>query len=238
MLLYFSYYRNLESFANICKSLSPYASPIVVVPKKAPPRAPESGQNQLCIDYQRLNQQLPFVQKADSNIKGVISMIPLPKIEGLFGKLKGAKIFTTIDLQQSYHHVALMDDSICKTAFTTPFGKLEFLKCPFGLNQAPAYFMALINNVLEGCDVFAVAYMDNILVYSPDENTHLKHLEIIFMKLKKARLKIKISKCSFLKKHLHYLGHLISAECILPMREKTAAIKELVPLLMYMMCNR
>ena len=89
--------------------------------------------------------------------------------------------------------------------------------------------MALINKVVEGRDGFAIGYMDDILVYSPDDKTHLKHLEMIFMKLKKARLKIKIIKCSFLRKHLHYLGHLISADGILSMREKTAAIKELVP---------
>ena len=89
--------------------------------------------------------------------------------------------------------------------------------------------MALINNVLEGCDGFAIAYMDDILIYSPDEKTRLKHLEIIFKKLKKAKLKIKISKCSFLKKHLHYLGHLLSVDGILPMKEKTATIRELVP---------
>ena len=142
-----------------------------------------------------------------------------------FGKLKGAKIFTTIDLQQGYHHIALTEDSIHKTAFTTPFGKWEFVKCPFGLNQAPAYFMALINQVLEGCDGFAIVYMDDILVYSSDEKTHLKHLETIFKRLRKARLKIKISKCSFLKKHLHYLGHLLSAEGIMPMREKKTNAK-------------
>ena len=147
----------------------------------------------------------------------------------LFGRLKGTKIFTTIDLRQGYHHIALTEDSIQKTAFTTPFGKWEFVKCPFGLNQAPAYIMALINNVLEGCDGFAIAYMDDILIYSPDEKTHLKHLEIIFMKLKKAKLKIKISKCSFLKKYLHYLGHLQSEDGMLPMKEKTATIRELVP---------
>ena len=89
--------------------------------------------------------------------------------------------------------------------------------------------MALINNILEGCDGFGIAYMDDILIYSPDEKSHLKHPEIIFKKLKKARLKIKISKCSFLKKHLHYLGHLLSADGILSMKEKTAAIRELVP---------
>ena len=103
------------------------------------------------------------------------------------------------------------------------------MKCPFGLNQAPAYLMALINQVLEGCDGFAIVYMDDILVYSSDEKTHLKHLETIFKRLRKARLKIKISKCIFLKKHLHYLGHLLSAEGIMPMREKTDAITELLP---------
>ena len=83
-------------------------------------------------------------------------------------------------------------------AFTTPFGKLEFVKCPFGLNQAPAYFMAIIKKVLEGCEAYAIAYMVDILILSKDEETHLKHLEIIFVKLKKAKLKIKISKSSFL----------------------------------------
>ena len=89
--------------------------------------------------------------------------------------------------------------------------------------------MALINNVLEGGDGFAIAYMDDILIYRPNEKTHLKHLKIILKKLKKARWKIRISKCNFLKKNLHYLGHLLSADGILPMKEKTAAIRELVP---------
>ena len=88
----------MERSGVIQKSLSPYVSPIVVVPKKAPPEASENEQKRLVIDYQKLNQQLPFVQKADSSAKGVISLIPLPKIDELFGKLKGAKIFTTIDL--------------------------------------------------------------------------------------------------------------------------------------------
>ena len=80
-------------------------------------------------------------------------------------------------------------------------GKWEFLKCPFGLNQAPAYFMALINRVLEGCETFAIVYMDDILIFSVDEETHLKHIKLIFEKLDDARLKIKLSECSFFKKH-------------------------------------
>ena len=132
----------------IRKSLSPYASPIVVVPKKAPPGAPENEQKRLVIDYQKLNKQLPFVQKADSNAKGAISLIPLPKIDELFARLEGAKVFSTIDLQQGYHHIF--------HSFHNHLGKWEFLKCPFGLNQAPAYFRASINRVLEGCEAFAI----------------------------------------------------------------------------------
>ena len=119
--------------------------------------------------------------------------------------------------------------SIPKTAFTTPWGKWEFLKCPFGLNQALAYFMALINRVLEGCEAFAIVYMDDILIFSVDEDEHLKHLQIIFERLQNAKLKIKLTKCSFFKKHLHYLGHIITANGILPTKEKTAAIMEMAP---------
>ena len=88
----------MEKSGVIHKSLSPYASPIMGVPKKGPSGAPESEQKWLCIDYQRLNQQLPLVLEADSNTKGVFSLTPLPKIDEPFGKSKGAKIFTTIDL--------------------------------------------------------------------------------------------------------------------------------------------
>ena len=72
-------------------------------------------------------------------------------------------------------------------------GKWEFVKVPFGLNQAPAYFMALINKVLEGCEEFALGYMDDILIFSPDERTHLIHIEVIFEQLQKAKLKLKMS---------------------------------------------
>ena len=121
----------------------------------------------------------------------------MPKIDELFAKLKGAEIFSTIDLQQGYHHIALTDYSISKTAFSTPWGKWEFLKCPFGLNQAPAHFMALINRVLEGCETFAFVYMDDILIFSVDEETHLKHIKLIFEKLNDARLKLSCQNVAF-----------------------------------------
>ena len=218
----------LAAAGTIRRSLSRYASPVVVVPKKAPPDAPIEDKHRMAIDYRHLNKQMPFVKSVDSNKKGAVSLIPLPKIDQLFARLNGAVIFSAIDIRQGYHHIALSEDAIPKTAFSLETGeKWEFLKVPFGLSQAPAYFMALINKVLEGCEVFALGYMDDILIYSPDEETHLIHIEAIFIRLQEAKLKLKLSKCSFFKKHLHYLGHLISSDGLLPTVEKTAAIKDL-----------
>ena len=220
----------LAAAGTIRRSLSRYASPVVVVPKKAPPDAPIEDKHRMAIDYRRLNNQMPFVKSVDSHKKGAVSLIPLPKIDQLFARLNGATIFSAIDIRQGYHHIALSEDAIPKTAFSLETGeKWEFLKVPFGLSQAPAYFMALINKVLEGCEEFALGYMDDILIYSPDEETHLIHIETIFNRLQEAKLKLKLSKCSFFKKHVHYLGHLISSDGLLPTVEKTIAIKDLAP---------
>ena len=220
----------LAEAGTIHRSLSRYASPIVVVPKKAPPNAPLEDQHQMAIDYQCLNAQMPFVKSADLHSKGAVTLIPLPKIDELFARLNSAKVFSTIDIRQGYHHIALSEDAIPKTAFSFSTGeKWEFLKVPFGLSQAPAYFMALITKVLAGCETFALGYMDDILIFSSDEEAHLDHIEAIFHHLQDAKLKLKLSKCNFLKKHLHYLGHLVLADGLLPTVEKTVAIKDLAP---------
>ena len=201
----------LAKAGTICRSLSKYASPVVVVPKKATPDAPVEEKYRMAIDYRHLNKQMPFVTSADFHAKGAVSLIPLPKIDELFARLNGAKVFSALDLRQGYHHIALSEDAIPKTAFSLASGeKWEFVKVSFGFSQAPAYFMALINKVLAGCEEFALGYMDDILIFSPDEETHLKHLEAVFHHLQEARLKLKLSKCSFFKKHLHYLGHLMA----------------------------
>ena len=99
---------------------------------------------------------------------------------------------------------------------------------PFGLAQAPAYFEALISELLKGLSHFAIAYLDDIIIFSQTEEEHLKHLEIIFRRLKEAGLKLKRSKCSFMKLHIEYLGHLISGKGIEPMPDKLTSIKEML----------
>ena len=98
---------------------------------------------------------------------------------------------------------------------------------PFRLAQAPAYFQALISKVLEGLSHFAIAYLDNIIIFSKTEEEHLQHLEIIFERLDEASLKLIRSKCSFMRMHIEYLGHLISEKGIELMPDKLSAIKEM-----------
>ena len=117
-------------------------------------------------------------------------MVPLPKIDEMYAKLKGAKFFSTIDLRSGYYHIALGKDSRAKMAFVTPFGKYEFLQVPFGLAQAPAYFQHLMNQVLDNCS-FAMTYLDDIIIFSETEEQHLAHIEEIFKRLEAADLKMK-----------------------------------------------
>ena len=137
-------------------------------------------------------------------------------------------MFSALDLTSGYYHIELGSTSQKKTAFVTPFGKWEFNMVPFGLAQAPAYFQALISEVLKGLSHFTIAYLDDIIIFSQTEEEHLKHLEIIFGRLKEAGLKLRRSKCSFMKFHIEYLGHLISEKEIEPMPDKLTAIKEML----------
>ena len=131
-------------------------------------------------------------------------------------------------MRSGYYHMVLSEKSRPKSAFVSSFSKWEFKRCPFGLAQAPAYFQRLVNEVLSGL-TFAFGYLNDILVYSPVMETHLEHLRKLFMKLREADLKLKEVKCNFLKKHIQYLGHIVSGKGITPMPEKLACIKEMPP---------
>ena len=172
-----------------------------------------------------INALQPMVIKADSKAKRNFTLHLLPNIDHLYAQLKGAKIFTTLDLRSGYYHIELGQSSHAKTAFVTLFGKYDFNMVLFGLAQAPTYFQALINKVLKGLHKFAMAYLDDIIIFSKSEEEHLEHLRIIFQRLKAAGLKLKRSKCDFMKKHIQYLGHLILDEGIQPLPEKLESIK-------------
>ena len=212
---------SLEHAGVITKSMSKWASPIVIVPKISAPREPPK--RRLCVDFRKVNELQQEVITAGKT-KGQISIHPLLKINEMYAKLKGAKVFSTIDLRSGYHHIALGKSSRAKTAFVMPFGKYEFLMVPFGLAQAPAYFQLLMNKVLKGLK-FAMTYLDDIIIFSQDESQHLEHLEIVFSHLQEAGLKMKCSKCDFFKSQIYYLGHLNSPEGISPLPIKLDSIK-------------
>ena len=214
---------SLECAGVFTKSMSKWASPIVVVPKKSAPGEPPK--RRLCVDFRKVNELQQEVITAGKT-KGQISIHPLLKIDEMYAKLKGAKVFSTIDLRSGYHRIALGKTSRAKTAFVTPFGKYEFLMVPFGLAQAPAYFQLLMNKVLKGLK-FTMTYLDDIIIFSQDELQHLEHLEIVFSHLQEAGLKMKCSKCDFFKSEIHYLGHLISPEGISPLHNKLDSIRHM-----------
>ena len=181
----------------IRNSHSSWSAPIIVVPKG-------DGGTCLVIDYRALNKVTrKFVW-------------PMPKVEDIFSQLNGAKYFSTLDLRAGYHHIGLTMDSIPKTAFTSPIGKYEYVKVPFGLAQVLAYFQELMTGVLKEL-LFAMAYLDDIIIYSSTPEEHLEHIRTVFEKLCDAKLSMKLSKCHFFAKEIQYLGHILGRE-----RDKTS----------------
>ena len=176
----------------ICTSHSSCSAPIILVPKG-------DGGKHLVIDYRALN-------KVTRKFTW-----PMPKVEDIFSKLNRAAYFTTLDLHAGYHHILVDKSSIPKIAFNSPFGKYEYVKVPFGLAQAPAYFKELMTGILKDFP-FAIAYLDNIIIiFSKTPQEHLSHICMVFEKLKSANLSMKKSKCSFFSKEIPYLGHILNA---------------------------
>ena len=197
---------------------------MIVIPKKSAPDEPP--RRRLCINYRKVNALQPEVKQTDKGT-GCLSLYPLPKIEEMFSKLGGATIFSTIDLRSGYYHIGLTRESRAKSAFVVPMGKWQFKRTPFGLSQAPAYFQLLIDKVLMGCSSFVMGYLDDIIIFSKTEEEHLQHLEEIFVRLRKFGLKMKREKCSFFKKHIQYLGHLVSENGFEPLPEKLESIQKM-----------
>ena len=142
----------------------------------------KDGTLRLCIDYRQLK-KLTIKNK-----------YPLPRIDDLFDQLKGASIFSKIELRSGYHQLRIKDVDVHKTAFRTRYGHYEFLVMPFGLTNAPAAFMDLMNRVFRPyVDQFVVVFIDDILVYSKDRENHDTHLRVVLETLRKEQLYAKLS---------------------------------------------
>ena len=140
----------------------------------------------LCVDYRALN---------EVTIK---NKYPLPRIDDLFEQLKGAKYFSKIDLRSGYFQLKIREGDIPKTAFVTRYGQFEFTVMSFGLTNAPAYFMNLMNKIfMDELDKFVVVFIDDILIYSKSVQEHEQHLRVVLEKLRANKLHAKFSKCEF-----------------------------------------
>ena len=177
-------------------SKSPYGAPVLFVRKK-------EGDLRMCVDYRALNKQT------------VKNTYPLPRIDELLDRLHNAKVFSKIDLRSGYHQIKIHDDDIHKTAFRTRYGLYEFLVLPFGLTNAPASFMCLMNDIFrDELDSIVIIYLDDILVFSENEEQHKIDLEHVLKKLEEHKLYAKLSKCEFFKSEIGFLGHIISRKGI------------------------
>ena len=178
----------------------------------------KDGTLRLCIDYRQLN-KLTIKNK-----------YPLPRIDDLFDQLKGASIFSKIDLRSGYHQLRIKDADVHKTAFRTRYGHYEFLVMPFGLTNAPAAFMDLMNRVFrQYVDQFVVVFIDDILVYSKDRKSHDTHLRVVLETLRKEHLYAKLSKCEFWMNEVSFLGHIVSKEGIRVDPKKIEVVVEWKP---------
>ncbi|KAG8474941.1 hypothetical protein CXB51_031650 [Gossypium anomalum] len=192
-------------------SVSPWGAPVLFVKKK-------DGTMRMCIDYRQLN-KLTIKNK-----------YPLPRIDDLFDQLKGASVFSKIDLRSGYHQLWVKEADIHKTAFRTRYGHYEFLVMPFGLTNAPATFIDLMNRVFQPfLDQFVVGFIDDILVYSGTEVKHDEHLRTVLQVLREKELYAKFSKCEFWLREVTFLGHVVSAEGIKVDPRKIEAILEWKP---------
>ena len=173
-------------------SKSSFASPIVLVRKK-------DNTLRLCIDYRRLNDRT----RKDS--------FPLPRIEETLEALHGAAYFTTLDLAHGYFQVVMAEDSVDKTAFRVPWGLYEFERMPQGLTNSPSTFQRIMEYILGDMNLSEIVlYLDDVLVFSKTLDEHLNRLDRVLSRLRSHGLKVKGKKCSFLRRQVTYLGHVVS----------------------------
>jgi hypothetical protein len=176
----------------IRESTSPAGAPIHFVKKK-------DGGLRLCVDYRGLNAMT------------IKDRIPLPLIGEALDRLAKAKIYTKLDVKDAYHNLRIAEGDEWKTAFRTKYGLYEYLVMPFGLTNAPASFQRWMNEILSDyLDVFCIAYLDDILIYSDSLEQHRWHVRMILKRVEEVGLTLKASKCEFHTNRTEYLGYIIS----------------------------
>ena len=190
------------------KSNSPYASPIVVVPKK-------DGSIRLCVDYRLLNEITVFDPQ------------PMPRLEYIINKLGKAKYLSKLDLTKGFWQIPLSNKSKEISAFVTPFGHYNFTVMPFGMVNSSATFVRLMKMVLSQCEEFADSFIDDVIIFSESWSDHVFHIKDVLQALREFSLTAKPSKCMFGFTEIEFLAHVVGNGQVRPLQEKIDAINKL-----------
>ena len=189
-------------------STSPYGSMALIVKKK-------DGTPRVVIDYRALN---------EVTIK---NKYPLPLMDELFDRTQGASFFTSIDLRNGFHQIAIRPEDREKTAFRTRFGHFEYTVLPMGLCNAPGTFMQLMNQTFaDMLDKSVLCFLDDILIFSRTAEEHLRHLRTVLTRLREQELYVKMSKCAFMQREVAFLGHRIGADGLRVAPDKIGAVQQ------------
>ena len=193
----------------VVASTSPWASPVVPVPKK-------DGTVRVCIDYRKLNE----VTVADPYY--------MSTMEEILERVGESRVMSKFDLAKGFYQVEVESQSQQKTAFVSPFGKYEFTRMPFGLKNAPAVFQRLMEVVLRDCYSCSAPYIDDVIVFSKNGEEHIQHLRCVLGALRKFGLTIKEEKCQFGRVKVEYLGHVIGGGVLAVPAHRAAAMADYI----------
>src|SRR5947209_7012407 len=203
------YLEMMLELGKIRPSMSSAGAPILFIPK------PNGRGLRLCVDYRGLNK---ITMK---------NRYPLPLMDELRDRVHGSTIFTKIDLKHGYNLVRIKEGDEWKTAFRTRYGHYEFMVMPFGLTNAPATFQAMMNDILrEFLDQGVIVYIDDILIYSRDEQEYYALVEKVLQKLMDHNLAVGIDKCAFGVRELEFLGYVLSPESVSMADDTVRTIQE------------
>ena len=201
--------KKLVDLGIVVPSISPWASPVVPVPKT-------DGTVRVCIDYRKLNE----VTTSDPYY--------MASMEEILERVGSSKIISKIDLCKGFYQVEVDPPSQEKTAFISPYGKFEFKRMPFGLKNAPAAFQRMMEVVLGDCYEYSAPYIDDVVVYSENEVEHVQHLRCVLECFRKFGLTLKEAKCEWGKVKVEYLGHVIGGGELAVPAHRAAAMADYI----------
>jgi hypothetical protein len=177
---------------------SPWAAPMVLVPKKLLDGIPKY---RFCTDFRGLNSVT------------TVPVYPIPDIKANLSLMVGSQYFTLLDIENAYWNIPIWEEDKDKTGFVTPFGSFKYEKMPFGLSGAPSTFQCVMDAMLVGLhEVEVLVYLDDLLLFSETIEDHVRKMRLVFERVQEANFKLSVAKCTFAIPEVVYLGHMVNED--------------------------